>query len=123
MAGAPARTARSILGNLRVTLCWREPNIPLIKLHRALKFLRTVQEESQSRTLLLISGFIHDASFFLDNHPGGPVLLTRNSGKDTTASFFGGVYAHSHAAHNVRTMETVRFSNDANALILIDSLR
>jgi cytochrome b involved in lipid metabolism len=41
---------------------------------------------------------------FLDNHPGGPVLLTRNSGKDMTASFFGGVYAHSHAAHNVRTM-------------------
>ena len=26
-----------------------------------------------------------------------------NSGKDMTASFFGGIYAHSHAAHNVRT--------------------
>lgn len=25
----------------------------------------------------------------------------KNTGKDMTASFFGGVYAHSHAAHNV----------------------
>jgi hypothetical protein len=73
----------------------------LINLHRALQI---VQEESQSRTLLLISGFIHDVSMFLDSHPGGPVLLTQNSGKDMTASFFGGVYAHSHAAHNVRAM-------------------
>jgi hypothetical protein len=32
-----------------------------------------------------------------------------------TASFFGGVYAHSHAAHNVRTiMASVRLPNDAN---------
>lgn len=61
----------------------------------------TVQEESKSRTLLLVSGFIHDASDFLDNHPGGRALLTGNSGKDATAAFFGGVYSHSHAAHNV----------------------
>ncbi|KAG1724344.1 hypothetical protein EDB19DRAFT_1949787 [Suillus lakei] len=67
----------------------------------------TFQEESQSRTLLLISGFIHDASFFLDSHPGGPALLTRNSGNDMTASFFGGIYAHSHAAHNLLAMMRV----------------
>ncbi|KAG1723241.1 uncharacterized protein EDB91DRAFT_1240117 [Suillus paluster] len=67
----------------------------------------TFQEESKSRTLLLISGFIHDVSLFLDTHPGGPVLLTRNSGKDMTASFFGGVYAHSHAAHNLIGMMRV----------------
>jgi cytochrome b involved in lipid metabolism len=72
-----------------------------------------VQEESKSRTLLLVSGFIHDASFFLDSHPGGPALLTRNSGKDMTASFFGGVYAHSHAAHNVRTTALSAY-DDAN---------
>ncbi|KAG1816256.1 hypothetical protein EV424DRAFT_1410607 [Suillus variegatus] len=68
---------------------------------------KTFQEESQSRTLLLISGFIHDVSMFLDSHPGGSVLLTRNSGKDMTASFFGGVYAHSHAAHNLLGMMRV----------------
>lgn len=62
----------------------------------------TVQEESKTRTLLLVSGFIHDASLFLDHHPGGKPLLGRSSGKDMTAAFFGGIYSHSHAAHNVR---------------------
>ena len=60
-----------------------------------------VQEESKSRTLILIAGFIHDLSSFLDHHPGGKDHLIRSSGKEMTASFFGGVYAHSNAAHNV----------------------
>ena len=63
--------------------------------------LLLVQEQSNARTLILISGFIHDVSDFLDDHPGGPGLLSANSGKDMTASFFGGVYNHSNAAHNV----------------------
>jgi cytochrome b involved in lipid metabolism len=62
----------------------------------------SVQEESKSRTVILVSGFIHDVSNFLEQHPGGGALLLRNTGKDMTASFFGGVYAHSSAAHNVR---------------------
>ena len=60
-----------------------------------------VQEESKSRTLILIAGFIHDLSSFLDHHPGGRDHLIRGSGKEMTASFFGGVYTHSNAAHNV----------------------
>ncbi|KAK7040756.1 hypothetical protein VNI00_009662 [Paramarasmius palmivorus] len=67
----------------------------------------TFQEESQLRTLILISGFIHDVSSFLDEHPGGVDLLTKNSGKDMTAAFFGGYYAHSNAAHNRLTMMRV----------------
>ena len=66
-----------------------------------LVFFLTVQEESKSRTLILIAGFIHDLSSFLDHHPGGRNHLIRGSGKEMTASFFGGVYAHSNAAHNV----------------------
>jgi len=61
-----------------------------------------VQEESKSRTVILISGFIHDVSSFIDQHPGGSLLLSKNSGQDMTAAFFGGVYDHSNAAHNVR---------------------
>ncbi|KAH9852515.1 delta 9-fatty acid desaturase protein [Lenzites betulinus] len=65
------------------------------------------QEESKKRTLLLVSGFIHDVTSFIDDHPGGMKLLTTNSGKDATASFFGGVYDHSHAAHNLLSMMRV----------------
>jgi len=65
------------------------------------------QEESKTRPLILVSGFIHDVSAFLDEHPGGAAHLTRNSGKDMTASFFGGVYRHSSAAHNLMSMMRV----------------
>jgi stearoyl-CoA desaturase (Delta-9 desaturase) len=65
------------------------------------QYFLIVQEESKSRTLILIAGFIHDVSSFLDHHPGGRDHLIRSSGKEMTASFFGGVYTHSNAAHNV----------------------
>ncbi|KAE9402575.1 delta 9-fatty acid desaturase protein [Gymnopus androsaceus JB14] len=67
----------------------------------------TFQEESKSRTLLLVSGFIHDVSSFIERHPGGPSLLTKNSGHDMTTSFFGGFYSHSNAAHNLLAMMRV----------------
>jgi len=51
--------------------------------------------------LILVAGFIHDVSTFFDQHPGGVRLLGANVGKDATAAFFGGYYAHSNAAHNV----------------------
>ena len=61
----------------------------------------SVQEQSQERPLVLISGFIHDVSDFIEEHPGGPHLLIKMIGKDATTAFFGGVYDHSNAAHNV----------------------
>lgn len=69
-------------------------------LNPALGFV--VQKESQARTLLLVSGFVHDVTEFVDKHPGGAALVPGNSGKDMTAAFFGGIYEHSNAAHNVR---------------------
>ena len=60
-----------------------------------------VQEQSQRRSLVLISGFIHDVGSFIDEHPGGPHLLLKMIGRDATTAFFGGVYDHSNAAHNV----------------------
>lgn len=37
----------------------------------------------------------------MDEHPGGRHLINKNIGKDATTAFFGGVYDHSNAAHNV----------------------
>ncbi|KAF5366274.1 hypothetical protein D9758_005668 [Tetrapyrgos nigripes] len=64
----------------------------------------TFQEESETRVLIVVSGFIHDVSSFIDRHPGGVSLLIRSSGKDMTAAFFGGIYNHSNAAHNLLSM-------------------
>ncbi|KIJ39016.1 hypothetical protein M422DRAFT_781163 [Sphaerobolus stellatus SS14] len=62
------------------------------------------QEESMNRPLVLIAGFIHDVSSFMDQHPGGRDMLAGNIGKDVTTSFFGGIYNHSNAAHNILSM-------------------
>ncbi|KAJ7318839.1 hypothetical protein DFH08DRAFT_658382, partial [Mycena albidolilacea] len=67
------------------------------------------QEESKTHPLLLVSDFIHDVSTFLDQHLCGELYLTRNLGKNMTASFFSGVYRHSDAAHNARLHFRVSF--------------
>ncbi|KAI0092540.1 delta 9-fatty acid desaturase protein [Irpex rosettiformis] len=62
---------------------------------------QTYQDQAQHRRLVLISGFIHDLSDFLETHPGGTAILLAYVGKDATAAFFGGIYDHSNAAHNL----------------------
>lgn len=59
------------------------------------------REQAKTRPLIVIAGFIHDVSDFLDEHPGGRHFLVKNIGKDATTAFFGGIYDHSNAAHNV----------------------
>lgn len=61
------------------------------------------QQQAHSKKLVLIAGFIHDVRHFIDEHPGGAKYLETHIGKDATAAFFGGVYDHSNAAHNVST--------------------
>ena len=63
-----------------------------------------VQEQARSTPLILVSGFIHNVSSFLDDHPGGRRMLETMIGKDASAAFSGGVYNHSNAAHNVRRL-------------------
>jgi stearoyl-CoA desaturase (delta-9 desaturase) len=63
------------------------------------------------RVLLLVAGYIHDATAFASQHPGGaPVLrAVAARGADATTRFFGdadvgregGGYRHSSAAQNV----------------------
>jgi stearoyl-CoA desaturase (delta-9 desaturase) len=76
-----------------------------------------VLEQAKTRPLICIAGFIHDVSDFLDDHPGGRHFLTKNIGRDATTAFFGGVYDHSNAAHNVR-----RFIVWRDDVFLIDIL-
>lgn len=59
-------------------------------------------KQAEKRALVVVAGFIHDVSGFLDEHPGGRAYLLRYVGKDATTAFFGGVYEHSNAGHNVR---------------------
>jgi len=65
------------------------------------------QAVAKERNLVLVSGFIHDISSFMEEHPGGRHLLAKNIGKDATTAFFGGVYDHSNAAHNLLAMMRV----------------
>ncbi|KAJ1301935.1 hypothetical protein OPQ81_000774 [Rhizoctonia solani] len=65
------------------------------------------QAHAKQRNLVLISGFIHDITSFMDKHPGGRHLLSKNIGKDATTAFWGGVYEHSNAAHNLLAMMRV----------------
>lgn len=65
------------------------------------------QKQAAKRNLVLIGGFIHDVGTFMDEHPGGKHLISRNIGKDASTAFFGGVYDHSNAAHNLLAMKRV----------------
>ncbi|KAL0958847.1 hypothetical protein HGRIS_014166 [Hohenbuehelia grisea] len=68
---------------------------------------QSYQDQAKERPLILVSGFIHDAASFIEAHPGGKQSLLRNVGKDATSAFFGGVYSHSNAAHNLLAMMRV----------------
>jgi stearoyl-CoA desaturase (delta-9 desaturase) len=76
----------------------------VVVVDRLFLYISLVQEQSQKRPLVLVSGFIHDVGSFVNEHPGGPHLLIKMIGKDATTAFFGGVYDHSNAAHNVSSL-------------------
>jgi stearoyl-CoA desaturase (delta-9 desaturase) len=61
----------------------------------------TTQCASGERQLVAIAGVIHDVGAFVEEHPGGKMLIKSAVGKDATALFNGGVYEHSNAAHNL----------------------
>ncbi|CAE7158894.1 unnamed protein product [Rhizoctonia solani] len=65
------------------------------------------QAQAKKRNLVLVSGFIHDITSFMNEHPGGRHLLSKNIGRDATTAFWGGVYEHSNAAHNLLAMMRV----------------
>lgn len=78
------------------------------------------QHRDSGRKLIVVGGFIHDVSEFINEHPGGYGLIKSRLGRDATNAFHGGqshpllflvkdcrlmvviagVYDHSNAAHN-----------------------
>ncbi|GLA14263.1 stearoyl-CoA 9-desaturase [Aspergillus niger] len=57
--------------------------------------------KDDGRALVAIAGVIHDVAQFIKDHPGGKAFISSAIGKDATATFNGGVYQHSNAAHNL----------------------
>lgn len=60
-----------------------------------------VQQSKDGKALVAVAGVIHDVADFIKDHPGGKALISSAIGKDATATFNGGVYTHSNAAHNL----------------------
>lgn len=81
----------------RVKLDWGIPleQLPVVSWD---DFLVATQN---GKSLTVIAGVIHDVTGFVNEHPGGKVLISSAVGKDATALFNGGVYSHSNAAHNL----------------------
>lgn len=97
-----ARKALDDLGN-RITWPKRNTDLPMISFEDYQELAR----QDDGRALVLIAGFIHDVSKFIDSHPGGRALLQGQVGKDATVAFYGGIHDHNTAAHNILAMMRV----------------
>jgi stearoyl-CoA desaturase (delta-9 desaturase) len=62
---------------------------------------QTEAVKGDGRALVAIAGVVHDVAQFIKDHPGGKAFISSAIGKDATATFNGGVYQHSNAAHNL----------------------
>jgi cytochrome b involved in lipid metabolism len=82
--------------------------------------LFSVQKQSSEYALVLIAGFIHDVTSFLDEHPSGKHLLVKNIRKETTTACFDGVYDRSIAAHNPLTMKRIGVLHGGHPHVLDD---
>ena len=87
------------------TIVWPKDStmLPIISFEE----YQELANQDVSRPLVLIAGFVHDVSNFIDLHPGGVTLLKNQVGKDATVAFYGGVHNHSVAAHNTLAMMRV----------------
>jgi len=56
---------------------------------------------NEGKIWTIISGYVHDISTFMKDHPGGLALIKSAKGRDATADFNGAVHMHRHAARNL----------------------
>ena len=96
---------RKALDKYGETILWPKDRtqLPIISFEE----YQELAKKDNGRQLVLIAGFVHDVSNFIDSHPGGRALLKNQIGKDATVPFHGGVKNHSIAAHNVLAMMRV----------------
>jgi len=97
--------ARKELDRFGQTIAWPKGNVdlPIISFEE----YQELAKKNDDRALILIAGFIHDVSHFIDSHPGGQALIKSYIGKDATVAFYGGVHDHNTAAHNILAMMRV----------------
>ena len=97
--------ARKKLDQLGQDITWPKGNtdLPIISFEQYQELAKTETD----RALVLIAGFIHDVSHFVESHPGGRALIRSYIGKDATVAFYGGVHDHNTAAHNMLAMMRV----------------
>jgi stearoyl-CoA desaturase (delta-9 desaturase) len=97
--------ARKELDKVGQKITWPRGNsdLPIISFEE----YQEVAKQDDGRALVLIAGFIHDVSNFIDSHPGGRTLIKNQVGKDATVAFYGGVHDHNTAAHNMLAMMRV----------------
>jgi stearoyl-CoA desaturase (delta-9 desaturase) len=97
----------------RQRLSWGIPlhELPVISSEMYSRYVK------DGRSFILIDGIVHDVENFLTQHPGGVKMLESNIGKDCTAMFHGGIYAHSNAASNLlSTMRIARIESTPRRL-------
>eukprot|EP00755_Sulcionema_specki_P014649 Sspe_Gene.9355::Locus_3143_Transcript_5_5_Confidence_0.429_Length_4671::g.9355::m.9355 len=64
----------------------------------------TMEEVEESGGLVVVDGWVHDVTTFINSHPGGADVLRRQSGRDVTHLFKGeGGHVHSASAYGVLT--------------------
>ena len=97
--------ARKELDKFGQTINWPKGNIDLPII--SFEDYQELSKKSDDRALILVAGFIHDVSHFIDSHPGGRSILKSYIGKDATVAFYGGIHDHNTAAHNMLAMMRV----------------
>jgi stearoyl-CoA desaturase (delta-9 desaturase) len=97
--------AHKALGKFGETIVWPKDRTQLPTI--SFEEYQELANKYTDRHLVLIAGFVHDVSNFIDSHPGGRALLLKQVGKDATVPFHGGVHDHSIAAHNMLAMMRV----------------
>ncbi|CAF0917916.1 unnamed protein product [Adineta steineri] len=93
------------LNEVRDSIAWPKDRtqLPIISFEE----YQQMSNGDDGRQFVLIAGFVHDVTDFIDSHPGGRALLKSQVGKDATVPFHGGVHAHNNAAHNLLAMMRV----------------
>ncbi|CAF1059297.1 unnamed protein product [Adineta steineri] len=93
------------LNKVRDSIAWPKDRteLPIISFEE----YQQIANGDDGRQFVLIAGFVHDVTDFIDSHPGGRALLKSQVGKDATVPFHGGVHAHNTAAHNLLAMMRV----------------
>jgi stearoyl-CoA desaturase (delta-9 desaturase) len=94
--------ARKELDKFGRTITWPKGNshYPIISFEE----YQELSKKDSDRALILIAGFIHNVSHFIDSHPGGRAMIKSYIGKDATVAFYGGIHDHNTAAHNMLAM-------------------